>query len=64
MLLTQQQEQLVLLEELEEKRRELEWRLKEAQQERQMLEDAAQEHSGIEEVRPIPEPTPEVCALS
>lgn len=57
----QQQEQLVLLKELEEKRRELEWHLKEAQLERQKLQDAAQVHSGIDEVRPFPEPVPEVC---
>ncbi|XP_057206628.1 centrosomal protein of 295 kDa isoform X5 [Triplophysa rosa] len=61
-LLRQQQEQLVLLEELEEKQRELEWHLKEAQQERQMLEDAALVRSGIEEVRPLPDPAPEVTA--
>lgn len=60
----QQQEQLVLLEELEEKRRKLEWHLKEAQQERQMLEDAAQVHSGIEEVKPLRDPAPEVCIIA
>ncbi|XP_056612962.1 centrosomal protein of 295 kDa isoform X2 [Triplophysa dalaica] len=61
-LLRQQQEQLVLLEELEEKRRKLEWHLKEAQQERQMLEDAAQVHSGIEEVKALRDPAPEITA--
>ncbi|XP_051521584.1 centrosomal protein of 295 kDa isoform X2 [Myxocyprinus asiaticus] len=59
-LLRQQQEQLALLEELEEKRRDLELRLRDTQLQRQTLEEAAQRHSGLQEVGALPEPTPEV----
>ncbi|XP_051962774.1 centrosomal protein of 295 kDa [Xyrauchen texanus] len=59
-LLRQQQEQLALLEELDEKRHDLELRLRDTQLQRHTLEEAAQRHSGLQEVVALPEPTPEV----
>lgn len=55
-----QQEQLAVLEELEQKRRELEQRLRETQQMNETLQEAAQRRHVIQESAELPEPPPEV----
>lgn len=58
-LLRQQQEQLALLEELEEKRRELEQRLRDTQQTSATLQEAARRQSTT-----LPEPPAEVRSVT
>ncbi|XP_067222481.1 uncharacterized protein cep295 isoform X2 [Chanodichthys erythropterus] len=60
LLLRRQQEQLAVLEELEQKRRELEQRLRETQQMSKTLQEAAQRRPVIQESAELPEPPPEV----